>query len=119
MTPSQQIDQQIKEFPDWRGEFLKKLRELIHIAAPEITEEWKWGTSVFTHNGMVCAISAFKDHAKMNFFKGAALSDPHKLFNAGLDAKTMRSIDFFEGDKINESALKDLIKTAVVHNTSK
>lgn len=116
MDASEQIDKQIASFPDWRGEMLTKLRKLIHDADPELVEEWKWGTAVFTKNGLVCAISAFKDHVKTNFFKGAQLPNPHKLFNAGLDAKTMRSIDFFEGDKIDEEKLKDLIRFSVILN---
>ncbi len=119
MTPSKQIDKQIADFPDWRGKMLSDLRKLIHDADPDIKEEWKWGTAVFTHTKMVCAISAFKNHVKINFFQGAALKDPNKLFNAGLDAKAMRSIDFYEGDKIDEEELKDLIREAVALNTSK
>jgi hypothetical protein len=97
----------IGEVNSWQG------CTLIHEASPDITEDWKWSTAVWTHNGMVCAVSAFKDHVKMNFFKGASLSDPHKLLNAGLDAKAHRSIDFHEGDEIRESALKELIRSAV------
>ncbi len=116
MDPTEKIDQQITDTPGWKGEMLKMLRKLIHEADPEITEEWKWGTPVFTHKGMVCALGAFGDHVKINFFKGATLKDPNKLFNAGLDAKTTRAIDIFEGDKINEAKLKDLIKEAVALN---
>ena len=118
MNPSQLIDKQIAELGDWRGEILARVRELIHAAAPDISEEWKWGTAVYTQNGLVCAASAFKDHAKMNFFKGAALEDPKGLFNAGLDAKGMRSIDFRQGDTLQEAALQDLIRAAVAHNLS-
>jgi hypothetical protein len=118
LTASQQITNQIAELTDWRGKLLARLRKVILAAAPGITEDWKWGTAVYVSRGNAVAISAFKDHVKINFFHGAALSDPHGLFNAGLDAKTMRSIDLFEGDKIDESALKELIRTAVAHNAA-
>jgi hypothetical protein len=117
-TPSQLITSQIAELADWRGKMLARLRKLILEAAPGITEEWKWGTAVWSHKGNVVAVGAFKDHLKINFFKGASLKDPHGLFNAGLDAKATRAIDLREGDKINESALKDLIRAAVAHNAS-
>jgi hypothetical protein len=116
LTASQQITNQIAELTDWRGKLLARLRKVILAAAPGITEDWKWGTAVYVSQGNSVALSAFKDHVKINFFHGAALSDPHGLFNAGLDAKAMRSIDLFEGDKIDESALKELIRTAVAHN---
>ncbi len=113
MNPAEKIEQHLSSFNDWKGELLKKLRKLIHEVDPEITEEWKWDVPVFSHNGMVCAISAFKDHVKINFFKGSLLKDPHKLINAGLESKKNKAIDFAEGDKIDETALKDLIKEAV------
>jgi hypothetical protein len=116
MKPSELIDQQIADLPDWRGEMYARLRKLVQEADPQLTEEWKWNTAVWTANGLVCAVSAFKDHVKVNFFKGAALADPQGLFNAGLDAKAMRSIDFHEGDRIDEPALQDLIRAAVEHN---
>lgn len=112
------ITEQITGLPDWRGQMLANLRELIHEAAPDIVEEWKWGTAVWSLNGNVAAAGIFKDHVKLNFFKGAFLDDPHKLFNAGMDAKTTRAIDFFEGDEINKAALKELISTAVSYNLS-
>ena len=118
LTPSQLITHQITELADWRGQLLGRLRELIHEAAPGITEEWKWGTPVWSQKGNVVAAAAFKDHVKLNFFNGASLADPHGLFNAGLDAKVMRSIDFSKGDEIQEAALKDLIRAAVAHNLS-
>jgi hypothetical protein len=118
MNPTELIDKQIADLGDWRGETLARLRELIHAAAPEITEEWKWGTGVYTQKGLVCAASAFKDHAKLNYFKGAALEDPKGLFNAGLDAKAIRSIDFHQGDVLEETALQDLIRAAVAYNLS-
>lgn len=117
-TPSQLISNQIAELADWRGEMLARLRKLILNTAPGITEEWKWGTAVWSQNGLVCSAGAFKDHVKLNFFKGASLKDPKGLFNSGLDAKATRAIDFNEGAGINESALKDLIRAAVVHNMS-
>src|SRR6266480_6697 len=106
MDPSKLIDNQIAKLTDWRGKTMTKLRKIIHDAEPEITEEWKWHTAVFT----------FKGSVKMNFFQGASLPDPHGLFNAGLDAKKTRAIDFYENDKISESELKDLIRSAVAHN---
>lgn len=118
MTPSQLISNQIAGLADWRGEMLARLRKLILEAAPDITEEWKWGTAVWSQNGLVCSVAAFKDHVKLNFFEGASLKDPKGLFNSGLDAKATRAIDFNEGDGIDESALKDLIRAAVVHNIS-
>jgi hypothetical protein len=118
MNPTELIDKQIADLGDWRGKTLAQLLQLIHAAAPEITEEWKWGTGVYTQKGLVCAASAFKDHAKLNFFKGAALKDPKGLFNAGLDAKGIRSIDFHQGDTLQEAALQDLIRAAVAYNLS-
>jgi hypothetical protein len=116
VQPSELIDKYIAGISGWRGNMLTKLRKLIHEVDPEITEEWKWDTPVFTHNGMVCAVGVFKDHVKLNFFKGALLPDSKKLFNAGLDAKKTRAIDFSEDDRINDSALKDLIREAVSLN---
>lgn len=117
-TPSETITSYFSKLTDWRGPLLARLRELIHEAAPDITEEWKWDTPVFSQKGNVVAAAAFKDHVKLNFFKGALLDDPAKLFNAGLDAKASRAIDFSQNDKINEAALKDLIRAAVAINTS-
>ena len=116
MNPSERIDQQIAELTDWRGQMFARLRKLIHEADPGIIEEWKWDTAVWSHKGLVCAAGAFKETVKMNFFQGASLEDPHKLFNAGLDAKKTRAIDFHEGDAVDESALKELIRAAVAHN---
>lgn len=118
MNPSKLIDKQITDLTDWRGKTLARLRKIIHDADPEITEEWKWDTAVFTDKGLVLATGAFKGNVKMNFFQGASLSDPHKLFNAGLESKKSRAIDFHEKDKIDEPALKDLIRSAVAHNRS-
>lgn len=118
LTASQLITKQIEELPDWRGKMLAQLRELVHEADPGITEEWKWGTAVWSHKGMVCSAGVFKDHVKLNFFKGASLEDPQGLFNAGLEAKATRAIDFSYGDEINAPAVKDLIRAAVAYNTS-
>ena len=118
LTPSQQITNQIEGLPDWCGDFLARLRKLVHEAVPDITEEWKWETAVWSLKGNVVAAGVFKDHVKLNFFKGASLDDPHGLFNAGLEAKATRAIDFSEGEKIDESALKDLIRSAVAYNLS-
>ena len=116
MNASQQIDKQIADLDDWRGELLSRLRVLIGQADRELKEDWKWGTAVWTSGGNVCAAGAFQGHVKLNFFKGASLHDPHKLFNAGLDAKASRSIDFAQDDPINEAALKDLVSSAVAYN---
>ena len=116
--PSELITQQIQELGDWRGKVLAQLRKLILDAAPEVTEEWKWGTAVWVHKGNVVAAGAFKDHVKLNFFKGATLEDSSGLFNAGFEAKTTRAIDFHEGDKINAAALKELVRAAVALNAS-
>lgn len=114
---SQQITRYIAENKDWRGKLLTQLRKLILASAAGITEEWKWGTPVWSQNGLICAAGLFKDHVKLNFFKGAVLADPKKLFNSGLDAKATRSIDFHEGDKLNEAALKELVRAAVAANS--
>lgn len=118
LTPSQRITNQIAELGDWRGKTMARLRKLILEADPDIAEDWKWDTPVFAHKGNVAAIGAFKDHVKLNFFKGAALKDPHGLFNAGLESKASRAIDLREGDAIDESAVKDLIRAAVALNVS-
>jgi len=117
-NPSQLISDKIASLGDWRGPTLARLRDLIHEADPEITEEWKWGTAVWTHAGLVCSVGAFKDHVKLNFFKGASLDDPQGLFNAGLAAKATRAIDIGEADQLDESALRDLVRAAVAHNSS-
>ena len=116
MNASESIDKQIAELADWRGQMVARLRKLILEADPYITEEWKWDTAVWSHQGLVCSVGAFKKAVKLNFFQGASLEDPHTLFNAGLDAKKTRSIDFHEGDAVDESALKDLIRAAVAYN---
>jgi hypothetical protein len=116
MNAAKLIDKQIAELNDWRGKMFARLRRLIESAYPGLIEDWKWNTAVWTHGGMVCAVGAFKDHVKVNFFKGAYLKDSQGLFNAGLEAKATRAIDFREGDKIDELALKNLVRAAVAHN---
>ena len=118
LTPSQHIDQYIKELTDWRGKWIKRFRELILKTAPEVSEDWKWGVPVWAHKGNVVASGVFKDHVKLNFFKGASLKDPKHLFNAGLEAKATRAIDIGENDDIDESALKGLVRAAVDYNIS-
>jgi len=121
-SASASIDAKIKELGDWRGKTLAKVRELIHQADPEIVEELKWakatspGTPVFSHGGMVCTGETYKNVVKMTFAKGAALPDPSRLFNSSLEGNVRRAIDIHEGDKINEAALKDLIRAAVALN---
>jgi hypothetical protein len=113
------IDARIKELGDWRGEMLAKVRTIIHAADPEIVEEWKWvketspGTAVFSRGGIVCTGETYKNHVKMTFAKGAALKDPSRLFNSSLEGNVRRAIDIREGDKVDEAALKDLIRAAV------
>ena len=119
LTPSQHIDKHIADLTDWRGKMLARLRKLVLEAAPELAEEWKWDTPVWAYKGNVVAGGAFKDHLKLNFFKGASLKDPKKLINSGLEAKTSRSIDFREDSKIDETALKELIREAVALNSAK
>src|SRR6202051_495616 len=112
-------DEKIKELGHWRVKMLAKVRELIHEADPEVVEEWKWmGTPVWSHSGIVCTGESYKKVVKMTFAKGAALKDPSGLFNSSLDGNVRRAIDFREGDKVNEKALKTLIRAAVALNTS-
>ena len=114
---SRLIDEKVKELGDWRGKTLAKVRTIIHQADPEIVEEWKWrGTPVFSHGGIVCTGETYKNVVKMTFAKGAALKDPSRLFNSSLDGNVRRAIDIHEGDKVNEAALKELIRGAVVLN---
>ena len=111
------IDQRTAELGDWRGKTLAKVRELIRQADPEIVEEWKWmGTPVWSHGGIVCTGETYKNHVKMTFAKGAALKDPAGLFNSSLDGNVRRAIDLHEGEKVDEAALKDLIRAAVALN---
>jgi hypothetical protein len=111
------IDEKIKQLGDWRGKMLAKVRGVIHDADPEVLEEWKWmGTPVWSHSGIICTGETYKNVVKMTFAKGAALKDPSGLFNSSLDGNVRRAIDIHEGDKINEAALKDLIRAAVALN---
>jgi hypothetical protein len=113
------IDEKIKELKDWRGKTLANVRKIIHEADPEILEEWKWmGTPVFSHGGIVCTGETYKNVVKMTFAKGAALKDPSGLFNSSLDGNVRRAIDIREGEKVDDAALKNLIRAAVAHNLS-
>jgi hypothetical protein len=119
-SPSQLIDARIKELGDWRGKTLSRLRTLVKEADPEVVEEWKWrGVPVWSHDGLICTGETYKNVVKMTFAKGAALKDPSGLFNSSLDGNTRRAIDFREGDKIDEEALKTLVRAAVTLNKSK
>ena len=121
-TAPEFIDQKIKELGDWRGKMLAKVRDIVHQADPEIVEEWKWakatspGIPVWSHGGIVCTGETYKNAVKMTFAKGAALKDPAGLFNSSLEGNVRRAIDFHEGDKLNEAALRDLIRAAVALN---
>jgi hypothetical protein len=117
MNASERITNYIDELADWRGKVLGQLRKLVREAAPEVIEEWKWNTPVWSQDGNIVAIGAFRDHVKINFFNGALLHDSHGLFNAGLEAKTSRGIDIHEGDRINAAAIKDLVRAAVALNS--
>ena len=119
-SPSQLIDARIKELGDWRGETLGRLRALIRQADPDVVEEWKWrGVPVWSDGGIICTGETYKEVVKMTFAKGAALADPARLFNSSLEGNTRRAIDIREGEKINEKALKTLIRAAVTLNKSK
>jgi len=118
-SPSKLIDARVKELSDWRGETLARVRNLVKQADPEVVEEWKWrGVPVWYHAGMICTGETYKNVVKMTFAKGASLEDPSGLFNSSLEGNTRRAIDFHEGDKIDEKALKALIRAAVALNTS-
>ena len=118
-SPSQLIDARIKELGDWRGKMLSRLRTLVKEADPEVVEEWKWrGVPVWSHDGLICTGETYKNVVKMTFAKGAALKDPAGLFNSSLDGNTRRAIDFREGEKIEEEALKPLVRAAVALNKS-
>jgi hypothetical protein len=110
------IDARIEELDDWRGTMLSSLRGLIKEADPDVVEEWKWGIPVWSHDGLICTGETYKVHVKLTFAKGAALEDPKKLFNSSLEGNVRRAIDFHEGDKINKTAFKALIREAVALN---
>ena len=118
-SASQLIDARIEELADWRGEMLARLRALIKQADPKVVEEWKWGIPVWSHDGIICTGETYKKAVKMTFAKGAFLDDPDGLFNSSLEGRVRRAIDFHEGDKVNEKALKTLFRAAVALNTSK
>src|SRR5258708_37483853 len=119
-SPSRMIDERIKELGDWRGKMLSRLRTLIKQADPEVVEEWKWrGVPVWSHAGLICTGETYKNVLKMTFAKGASLKNPSGLFSSSLDGNTRRAIDFHEGEKIDEKALKSLIRAAVTLNTSR
>jgi len=119
-SPSQLIDARIKELGDWRGTMLSRLRALVKEADPDVVEEWKWrGVPVWSDDGMICTGETYKSVVKLTFAKGAALKDPSGLFNSSLEGNTRRAIDFREGEKINEKALKTLVRAAVALNKSK
>ena len=123
--PSQIIDELIAKTTDWRGKTFARLRKIIHDADPDITEDWKWvtanrpGTPTWEHNGIVCHINILKDKVKLTLHDGAILPDPHKVFNNGFGGNKLRALDISEGDKLNESALKALIRAGVEHNVGK
>ena len=117
---SRLIDARIKELGDWRGKMLSRVRALVKEADPEVVEEWKWrGVPVWSHDGLICTGETYKSIVKMTFAKGAALNDPSRLFNSSLEGNTRRAIDFHEGDKIDEEALKTLVRDAAALNKSK
>ena len=119
-SPSRMIDERIKDLGDWRGKTLSRLRTLIKQADPEVVEEWKWrGVPVWSHNGLICTGETYKNVVKMTFAKGAALDDPSGLFNSSLEGNTRRAIDIHEGEKIDEKALKALVRAAVALNASR
>ena len=117
-SPSQLIHERIQELDDWRGKMLRRLRALVKEADPEGVEEWKWSVPVWSHDGLICTGETYKNVVKMTFAKGAALKDPSRLFNSSLEGNTRRAIDFHEGEKIDEEALKTLIRAAVALNKS-
>lgn len=116
---SELIDARIRDLGDWRGEMLSRLRTLIKEADPDIVEEWKWAVPVWSHDGLICTGETYKNAVKMTFARGAALKDPQGLFNSSLEGNTRRAIDFHEGEKIDEKALKALIRAAVALNKSR
>ncbi len=119
-SPSELIDRRIAELGDWRGETLARVRALIREVDPDVVEEWKWrGVPTWSHDGIICTGETYKDKVKLTFAKGAALADPSRLFNASLDGNVRRAIDFHESDKINEKALKALVRAAAALNTAR
>ena len=117
--PSKRIDLRIKQLDDWRGEMLARVRRIIKQADPEVVEEWKWNVPVWSHHGIICTGEVYKKAVKLTFAKGASLDDPSGIFNSSLEGNTRRAVDIHEGEKLDETALKTLIRAAVVLNTSK
>jgi len=118
-SASELISKRIAELGDWRGETLGTMRKLIHAADPDVVEEWKWrGTPVWSHDGIICTGESYKDKVKLTFAKGASLKDPRGLFNSSLDGNVRRAIDIHEGEEVNESAFKALIREAIALNSS-
>jgi hypothetical protein len=119
-SPSQLISQKIEELGDWRGKTLARVRRLIKEADPGVTEEWKWrGVPVWSDGGIICTGESYKTHIKLTFLKGASIKDPKGIFNSGLEGNARRAIDLYEGDEINESAFKEIIRAAVILNSNK
>jgi hypothetical protein len=118
-SPSHMIDGRIAELGDWRGDMVSRIRSLIKQADPEVVEEWKWGVPVWSHDGIICTGETYKKVVKLTFLKGASVDDPSGLFNSSLEGNTRRAIDFHEGEKIDEKALKALIRAAVKANSSR
>jgi hypothetical protein len=118
-SPSQLIDERVQELGDWRGKTLSQVRAWIRQADPEVVEEWKWGGPVWSHDGLICTGETYKNIVKMTFARGAAIDDPSRLFNSSLTGNTRRAIDIHEGEKIDEKALKELIRAAVKLNASR
>ena len=116
MTPQQKIDQKIAQLDDWRAQVYTELREIINHADTGLKEDWKWNTAVWSKNGLVCAVGAFKSHVKLNLFRGSELKDPFNLINNGFDSKGHRSVDFREGDKLDREKLTVLVQEAVALN---
>jgi hypothetical protein len=115
-SPSDLIDARIAELSDWRGQMLARLRALIKQADPEVVEEWKWSTPVWSHHGLICTGETYKQVVKLTFARGAALKDPAGLFNSSLEGRVRRAIDFHEGERLKTTALKTLIRAAVALN---
>ena len=119
MNISDKITEKIEKYGDWRSDMLRELRRLINETAPELSEDFKWNVPVWTRNGLVCAISGFKDHVKINFFKGAYLPDSTNSFNSGLDSKEHRSINYSKHDQLDKKAIAEIILDAVAYNKGK
>ncbi len=119
-SPSEMIDERIRDLDDWRGPLLARLRAIVHRAQPDVIEEWKWrGVPTWEHNGIICTGETYREHVKMTFAKGASLDDPAGLFNSSLDGNVRRAIDFHEDDDVDEAALVDLIRAAAALNAAK